>query len=168
MPNLGTFVAGAYSSAYNSVACGITRLGYEIEITLKQETLNETDKYGLSTIDAVLRGGDCTLMAEFREYRAGSISAMTRPFTGTLGGLLTAASPIGRWATDVAVPLVLTSTPATTAVASPATLTASYALLAEGYPTKILMDSRLRNVPIKFQLYPWEYPSGTVSWFLTT
>lgn len=167
IPSLGTFISGAFTGTYNAVATGMTRQGHEIEFTLKQETINESDLYGLTTIDAVLRGGDCFYQAEFREYKAGSLACFTTPFTGAVGGVFSAAEPIGRLATGEALALVLTSVAATPAVATPATLTASQALLAEGYPVKLLYDSRLRPVPIRMQLYP-SVSTGTGTWFTQT
>ena len=167
MAALGVFVAGAYTGTYNGVATGMTRQGHELEFTLKQETINESDLYGLTTIDAVLRGGDCFYQAEFREYKAGSLACFTTPFTGSVGSIFSAAKPIGRLASSEALALVLTSVANTPAAATPATLTASQALLAEGYPVKLLYDSRLRPVPIRMQLYP-TVSGGTGSWFSST
>lgn len=128
--------------------------------------IDETDLYGMSTIDAVVRGGDAFYQANFREYKAGSLTQFTTPFGGTLGLLVNAANPIGVLASGLAKALVLTSTTGTPAAAAPATLTASKALLAENYPVKLLFDSRLREVPIRMRLYP--YVSTDTIWFSTT
>lgn len=163
---LGTFIAGRMSAVYNAVDVGITRQGHEIEIQLKAELIDETDLYGLSVIDAILRGGDAFYNAVFREYKAGSISCLTTPFTGTLGVLTSAAAPLGTLASDKALALVLTATTGTPAAAAPATLTASKALLAENYPVKIISDSRLKELPIRMRLFP--YVSTNTIWFSTT
>lgn len=145
----------------------MTRQGVEIEIVCKNETINESDLYGLTTIDSVLRGQDAFIQAEFREYRAGSISCFTTPGTGTLGQLFSAAAPIARLASSVAGAYVATAVANTPAATTPATLTAPLALLAEGYPVKILLDSRLRPVPIRMQLYP-SVSGGVGAFFSTT
>lgn len=134
---------------------------------LKQQTINESDLFGLSTIDAVLRGGDCFYQAEFKEYRAGSLSCFTKPFTGTIGQLYSAANPIGRLATAAGAALVLTAVANTPAAATPASLTAAVALLAENYDVRLLFDSQLRPVPIRMQLFPQD-SAGTGTWFSTT
>lgn len=164
---LATFIAGRFSATYNAVDVGITRQGHEIEITLKQETINESDLYGLTTVDAVVRGGDAFYQAEFREYKSGSISCFTQPFTAAAGGIFSTAKPIGGLASGLAQALVMTATANTPAAATPATLTASLALLAEGYPVKLLFDSRLRPVPIRMQLYP-SVSTGTGTWYTQT
>lgn len=164
---LGTFIAGRYSATYNAVNVGITRQGYTLEITPKEEMINETDAYGLSTIDWIIRGGDCFLQYVSREYMAGSLAPLVRNFTGTLGGMQAAASPVGRLASNVAQSMVLTAAAGTPAAAAPATLTALLSLLAPGYNTQILFDSRLREVPVRLQLLPNDV-TGTLSWFTTT
>lgn len=164
---LGTLISGRYSAAYDAVDAGMTRQGHEIEVSLKQEMVDESDLYGLSVIDAVLRGGDCFYQANFREYKAGSLGIFTAPFGGTLGLLANAANPLGVLASNLAKALVLTSTTGTPAAAAPATLTASKALLAENYPVKLLFDSRLREVPVRMRLYPYTNSTDTI-WFSTT
>ncbi len=159
---LATLIAGRMSATYNSVDVGITRQGHEIEIQLKAEMIDESDLYGLSTIDALLRGGDAFYSATFREYKAGSISVLTRPFGGTLGLLTNAANPMGVLASDKAQALVLTATANTPAASSPASLTASKALLAENYPVKIVHDSRLKELPVRMRLYPYASSSDTI------
>ena len=111
---LDTLIAGAYTTTYNAVSVGITRQGFELQQTLKQEVIAETDAHGEATIDYVYRGGDVHLQFICRAYKAGS----TTPFWpwGALGTMSTAAAPIGRLASDVALITVLTSTAATPAV----------------------------------------------------
>jgi len=163
---LGTFIAGRMSAAYNSVDVGMTRQGHEIEVQLKADLIDETDLYGLTMVDAVMRGGDAFYNAVFREYKAGPISILTRPFGGTLGLLTNAANPIGTLLSDKAQALVLTATAGTPAALTPATLTASKAILAENYPVKIVHDSRLKELPIRMRLFP--YVSGSDTIFFST
>ena len=165
---LGTVIAGRYSSTLTAVDLGITRQGYELEVVQKQELIDETDQYGLSTIDWVLRGADCFMQFTSREYKAGPIAAMWGPWAaGVIGKLTTTATPVGRLASGVAAALVLTSTASTPAAAAPATLTATQALLAPNYNPKILFDSRLRDVPIRFSLLPYTSSSDLI-FFSTT
>ncbi|HYH63263.1 MAG TPA: hypothetical protein VD866_01050, partial [Urbifossiella sp.] len=149
---LATLIAGRMSGVYNSVDVGITRQGHEVEIQLKAEVIDESDLFGLSMIDAIHRGGDAFYNAVFREYKAGSISILTRPFGGTLGLLTNAANPMGVLLSDKAQALVLTATASTPAALTPATLTASKSILAENYPVKIVHDSRLKELPIRMRL----------------
>lgn len=162
---LDTLVAGAYTGTYNAVATGLTQKGYEFEQTFKTELIDETDIWGLTTIDAVYRGGDAFLQYESRTYKAGS----TTPFApwGAIGTISTTAAPIGRLASAVASATVLTAVANTPAAAAPATLTAALSLLAENFQGKLLFDSRLRNVPIRLRLYP-SLNTGTLTWIALT
>jgi hypothetical protein len=164
---LATLIAGRYSAVYNSVDVGITRQGHEIEVALKAEVIDESDLYGLSMIDLIHRGGNAFYQANFREYKAGSISVLTAPFAGTLGILVNAANPVGAVGSDKAQALVLTAATGTPAATSPATLTASKAILAEDYPVKLLFDSRLREIPVRMRLIPYASSQNTI-WFSTT
>lgn len=156
---LGTLVAGRYSCTWNSVDTGYTRSGFELAFEFKHEVIEETDLYGMTTIDTVVRGCDATLTATLKEYKAGSTALLWALGGGTLGKVFTAAVPCGVFASDKALALVLTSTANTPAAAAPATLTASKAWIAPRYNPRIILDSRLREVPIQMQLFP--YASST-------
>jgi hypothetical protein len=81
--------------------------------------------------------------------------------------MVVATNPIGIRASDVASAVVLTSTPNTPAATAPATLTATYAILAPGQQSTLLFNSKLRRVPIFLQLLP--YTSGSnVVWYSST
>lgn len=156
---LGTLIAGRYSCTWNAVDTGYTRQGFELEFLYKHEILDESDLYGQSTVEAVIRGCDGFLSASLREYKAGSTAILWPIGGGSLGKVFTAAKPCGILATDQALSLVLTATANTPAAAAPATLTASKAWIAPNYNPRILLDSRLREVPIRMQLFP--YASST-------
>lgn len=162
---LDTLVAGAYTTTYNAVSVGVTRQGFELSQMVKQELIDETDAYGLSTIDWVYRGGDVFLQWTGRSYKAGSYA----PFWpwGALGVMATTAAPIGRLASAVAQATVMTAVANTPAAAAPATLTGSLSLLAPNYEGKLLYDSRLRDVPVRLQLLP-SLNAGTLTWFSQT
>jgi hypothetical protein len=167
MAALGTFVAGAYTVSYNAVAAGISRAGWELEITIKQEMIEETDLYGLTLIDTIYRGANFAIQTELMEYKAGSITCFTNPATGTIGQILSAASPIARLGSGNAKALVLTAVASTPAAAAPATLTASLANLAPDYPVKLLFNSTLRKIPLRMIMLPSD-STGTLSAFTTT
>jgi hypothetical protein len=158
-------VAGHYTGTYNAVGVGYTTNGFELEQTVKQEVINDTDAYGESTIDWIYRGGDCYLMWASKVYKAGSIA----PFWpwGALGVMLTSAAPMGRLASAVATAMVLSAVANTPAASTPASLTASKSLLAPNQSGKLLYTSKLREVPVRLQILPTE-ASGTVTWFTMT
>lgn len=158
------FIAGRYSSTFNSVDTGITRNGYRLRQRLRAELIDETDAYGNSLIDFVWRGGAVSIQFNSKAYKAGSVT----PFYswGSLGVLSSTAAPISRLASDVGLALVLTATASTPAAAAPATLTASKAITGPDFQGELLYDSRIREVPIELQLIP--YVSTNVIWFSMT
>ena len=123
MSALGTFIAGKYDGTYNAVAIGMTEQGFDLAMSLKQEAIDESDAYGNTLLDYIYRGGDCKIVCDSKEYKAGSVA----PFWpwGALGVHSTAAAPLGRLASSVAAALVLTSAANTPAAAAPASLTAT-------------------------------------------
>lgn len=164
---LGAFVAGRYAASFSAVDIGMTRQGFELEFAFKQELIDESDLYGLTTLDAVRRGCDVFLSATLKEWNAGSRSVLWPIGGGAMGKIFTSAVPNGSFDTDLAKPLVLTSTAGTAAALSPATLTAAKAWIAPNYNPRILFDSRLREVPIRLIFYPYASSSDTIA-FSTT
>ncbi len=175
---LETMVAGRYAATYATVDTGITREGYELTLDSEMEDIGETDAWGQSVIDGVWRGGNCFLQFVSIAYKAGSLAAFW-PYGGAANaagaiGILVDDTvsapnklPIGTLASSVAKALVLTAAAGTPAAAAPATLTATYALLAKNNNGRILFNSKLRDVPVRLRLYPYTVSSVT-KFFATT
>lgn len=161
---LDTFIAGAYSASYAAADVGVSRTGYDLQHTPKAEMVDETDAYGLSTVDWIYRGGDAFVNFTSRAYKAGSIAAFW-PY-GALGVISTSAAPIARLASAIAGAFVLSATANTPAATSPASLTANLALLAPNFDARLLYDSRLRDVPCRLQLLP--FSSSGIKWYTLT
>lgn len=159
---LGSFIAGAYTGTLNSVALGICDEGYELQVEMHQETINQTDIFGDTMIDWVYRGMDFFLQAEFMEYKAGPVAA-SFPY-----GALGVQGVIGRLASDIATSLVLTATTGTPAAATPATLTASKAILAPNWSSRASFHSRLRRLPVRFSLLAFDSGGGVMKNLTTT
>jgi|SRR5947209_6447683 len=157
---LDTFIAGRYSGTYNAVDVGITEQGYELQQDAQEETIGETDAYGLSVIDWIYRGGNVFLQFDSMAYKAGSITPFW-PY-GALGVM----GVIGRLASDLALPMVLTSTTGTPAASAPATLTATKSLLASNNPARLLYNSKLRHVPCRLRVLPADVGAGVIKWFV--
>ncbi len=157
-----TFIAGKYGGTFNSVGVGITEQGFEIQQDSKAEMIEESDTYGQSLIDWIFRGGQVSIQFDSLAYRAGSIAAFW-PY-GTLG----LAGVIGRLASNIALATVLTSTTGTPAVASPATLTATFSLLAPNNPARLLFSSKLRKVPVRLACLLYDTGGAAYGWFTTT
>jgi hypothetical protein len=173
---LDTFLAGRYSATYNTADVGITGEGQKLNFETKLELIQESDAYGQTIIDGVFRGGDVTADFESLAYKAGSLAAFwpygnTLAGNGVLGVLVNPGAsnvPIGVLASALAKAFVMTSVAGTPAAATPATLTASLALLREGFPAALLFNSKLRRVPISLRFYPADAGGGVIKHFVTT
>lgn len=165
MANLGTLIDGRYAATYDAVDIGFTEQGFDLIQSLREEVIDESDQYGGSMIDYFYRGGNCQIRCDSKEYKPGSVAPYW-PF-GSMGQMVTTLNPIGIRASDVASALVLTSTPNTPAAAAPATLTATYAVLAPGQQSTLLFNSKLRRVPIFLQLLPYT-ASSNIIWYSST
>jgi hypothetical protein len=158
---LDTFIAGRYSSTYNSVDTGISETGYEIQFESKAREIAESDAYGESIIDIIYRGGNHYCQFTSLAYKAGS----TSPFWpwGSLGVM----GVIGRIGSNVASAHVLTAVAGTPAAAAPASVTAAGAILAPNSPARLLFNSVLRTVPVRLLYLPTDVGSGVIKWFVT-
>jgi len=156
-------IAGRYSGTWNSLALGILDdSGWRLTQTVNEQLINRTDQYAQTLIDTVYQGQDWAVDFVMQEYGAAGLSTVISPF-GTLGQL----GVIAQLGTGVAQSLVLTATAATPAAATPATLTATGAKLAQGSGTSFNLTSALRVVPVKLQLLPLTV-SAAVKHFATT
>jgi len=92
------------------------------------------------------------------------------PWGVTVYTMHTTAAPAGRLASDIAKALVLTAVANTPAAAGgPATLTGAKAIIAPGFNTKQLFESRLRKIPVKMQFLPYVAADATsIIWALQT
>lgn len=172
---LGAFIAGRYSTTWDppgvvaAADLGLMRQGYELSWNTAVEAINQTDAYGDMFIDGVYRGiSSCALQSEALEYKASTLSAIT-PWSTLAPTGASALTPgvIARLMSDVAGVVIATATAATPAASSPATLTATYTILQEGFDIRLLLDSKLRYVPIRFRILPYD-DSGTITFFTTT
>jgi|GEM_PF-2731717 len=168
---LATFISGAYTGVYNAVAIGPTDGGYEINHEVKQENIDKSDVYGDTLLDYVYRGGNvtCDFQAKTVGTAAGNFSnmAILWPFAANAYTASAAATPIGRLASDIAKTFVLTATANTPAATTPATLTSTAAIIAPGYNTKLLFDSKLRQLPLRLQFLP-VVSGATIIWMTQT
>lgn len=162
--DLETIICGQFTVTYNSVALGIFEgdAGSPgIERINHGAPIANTDAYGKTMLDYIYQGVDYVFSGVCMEYKAGPIAAWY-PWSATAGALGT----IGRLAYAVSLALVLTAVSGTPAAATPATLTASRAIIPPTDTSKIMFGPMVRTVPLRLQLLP--YTSGSVIFYSQT
>ncbi len=141
---------------------GITDEGYALQWSAKAQVIEKSDVYGEMMLDGVYRGSNWFFQTEFLEYKSGPVAAAF-PYGG-----FGVQGVIGRLMSDIAAAMVLTSTAGTPAVATPASLTATKAILAPGSDPSAQFNSRLRTMPVRLVLLPVDIGSGVIKNFTTT
>lgn len=152
------FVAGAYTATYEGNDLGITEDGFDIEINYMGEEITG-DNLGDTTQDVVFRGGTCFVSCVLEEWDDYLLSLFDNASPGVFGhvgrvGVLGKHTPNFNGGT-----LILTSTADTASEDSPEFFTGPYAVLAPGFTTRINFNSKLRKIPIRFELLA--HPDGT-------
>lgn len=177
---LGTFVAGRYSASYDPTGAttaadlGLAEKGYELQVTYKKELITDTDAYAQTPVDAIYQGSEVFLQSTFKEWKAGILNAIF-PYQSIADGVFLPFGPtgaqsfhlgvIGRLDTNIDGILILTSTTATPAALSPATLTATHSMFAENFDIRAMFGPTLRKPPARWRIYP--YIPATVPVFFT-
>jgi hypothetical protein len=159
-----TFAVGPHSATWNATALGLTKDGYRISHDLKHAEISESDLYGDSMLDTIWRGANVACNFTLLAFSKGTTPFSA--FSGALYTLWTTAKPIGTLGSDVAQAFVMTATANTPAAAAPATITAAKAIVAPNFSTEHLYDSRLRDLPMRFQFLP--YLSTNIIFAVTT
>lgn len=164
----GPIVSGAYTATWNSVAVGFTIEGYQLAVRFLKQMIDRTDIYGMTMIDGIHQGANCSARYESRVYDAGN-TGPAFPYGG-VGIVASTTKPIGYNDRAHAQAFVMTSTANTPAAAAPATLTAAKTLMAENFPIELLFDSQARKIPVQLNLLPVESgtAAGTLIHFVTT
>lgn len=143
-----TYAPGNYGSGGGSAAdIGHTREGFTERREVHKQPI-KTDQGGESEVDAVHMGQDILVTLDWVEY-------------GKIRAALEAAEPagkafdcVGKLASKLAGPLVLTPRPGTTAAAlANHTGARTYHLAVIEGSTEILFSSRLRQGPLTFRCY---------------
>ena len=172
---LGTFVAGAYTGSYTKTgdtlrSLGLTEKGFMLRWTYVTDDVDNTDSYGQGTlIEQFYQGVNVWIGGIFKEYTQGTLYAvgayqtLIAP-TGVASFLL---GTIGRAATNVGGPVVLTAVSGTPAASSPATLTAAMAIPDKGQQTEMLFGPTHRTIPFLFRIIPTTI-SSNATYFTTT
>lgn len=156
---LASAVAGPYTCSHNAASPGLTRDGFRLNVE-RFKTPVQSDYYGESVIDSVIRGGNVSLTWEGIEYAAAVAVLTNHQFAAhVLAGKLDVGSTLVETTT-------LTAVAGTTAASTPASLSSTHSVPMEGQ-NELLFAAQLRTVPITLRFYPYD-SSGTVIWFATT
>lgn len=163
------FIAGGYTVTYGGAALGQIADGITIEHFVNKQLITG-DNYALTPQDAVYQGEECFMEFTLMEYNAAAARSAFWPYAASYGlhGI------VGRLdvGSSLVAALVMTAVAGTPAASTPATVTASRAVLAEGFPVRILFQPALREVPLRMRLYLSDpagaAPDGTEAFFALT
>lgn len=149
-----TLIAGPYTVTYNSQVLGIIEDAWSLEITPSVDSI-QGDNLGDSVQDGVYRGGNCFLDFVLQEFDAAAARLAFWPYNSIFGDV----GQVGTLQSSFAKTLVLTAVAGTTAFTEgPKTITSTdNCVLAANFPIRMLFGSRLRSVPIRFQLLPYDH-----------
>ena len=172
------------------VDIGITENGFDLEINYFMEEITG-DNLGATVQDVIYRGGNCFLSCVLEEWdrpyiraegedpRTDGSTRLLSMFSGKMGtdpvlndyGTLGEVGIVGRLGSQIpnvqgTTQLRLTSTTDTAAEGNPAHFYADRAIIAPGFSARINFNSRLRKIPIRFQLLP-SGSAGSERWFHT-
>lgn len=164
---LQQYISGAYFASYKGLSTGDTESGFTITQDVRQENIERSDRYGDSMLDYVWRGGNVSCTYTALQARVASTVSAFWPFSSNRWQLSGSANPIGRLASDMAGPFIMTSTAFTPAAAQPASITAGVAIIAPNFSFEDLYDSRLRKIQIRLQYLPYSL-AGAVVWAVAT
>lgn len=157
-----TKIAGAFVVRLGGVHVGQIADGIVTEHFVNKQLITG-DNEGLTPQDAVYQGHECFAEFTLLEYnQAGALDAFW-PYNPTLAGWGDQGA-VGRLDVEsgLAQVLLLNHVPVgtesggvgTTAATQPTTFTADRAILAEGFPVRMLYGVGLRAIPIRMRLYP--------------
>jgi hypothetical protein len=149
---MSSFVAGGYTVTYNNLALGQAAQGYRLSHQFFKRLITG-DSMAEAPQDAVYRGAEMFLAANLIEYLAAGIATAIWPY----GAYLT-QGVVGRLddQSTLIKQIVMTAVATTPAAAAlgPASLTLPKCILAEGFPVELLMAPDLKEVPVRWRIYP--------------
>lgn len=156
--------AGQYTVSYNGTSVGIFEgeQGYPSILFIPQsKPIDRTDAYARMKVDSLRLGEDYQFEGVLMEYAKGIAALFPYGVFGRQGvrGTL-------KW--SLAAALVFTAIAGTSASATPATITASKAILADGFQSKLVYGPDIRVVPVKMDLLPYDGGGGVIQNFSQT
>lgn len=162
---LGSFVAGRATGSYDppgapaAADIGLTEEGYTVSAQHALELVERSDGHGAQAIEGIWQGlTNVQISGRFLEWK-NAVLSLLYPYGAVVtatGASYLGPGVIGRLATAVAGALVLSAVAGTPAAATPASLTALFASVAENFPVEWALDSRLRRTNFRLRVWPYD------------
>ena len=158
-------ISGPYVGAWNAKPFGtLNDDGYELRCTVAGQSIDHTDAYGMTLVEAIHRGQNWHCLLRGLEWKTGLTDSLQMfGQQGAAGSLTPTLLNIGaRWSTFCQA-LVLTAilaNPPTT----PQSLTATQAGLAPGQTSSFHLTSKMRELPLDFVFLPYSVVISSVTY----
>lgn len=145
-----SFIAGAFTATWNSLALGQMEDGYFLtDPAVGEAEMIRGDNAGpAADQDGVLLGGNCYLSCILLESNAAALATLF--YSGGTSGLIRLS---GTLISAIWQPLILTRVSSGLS-ATPATRTFARAHLAPGQNVTYIISPKLRRIPLRFQIFP--------------
>ncbi len=145
------FIAGGYTSTYDSNPLGQMENGLEIEPTTLKELIRG-DKHAEAVQDAINQGMDLTIAMVFIEWDTAEASGIFEPY----GESLLAFGQVGRIDKQqgLTAAFLATAVSGPPAENSPASWSFPDTILHENFPVRVLCSPKLRKTPMRLRTYP--------------
>jgi hypothetical protein len=173
---LGSFVAGRYSGSWTPPGgqagdIGIQEKGYNLSIVTAKELITDTDQFAKIVVDAVYQGMNLFIQCKSKEWKS-SVLRAALPYGQWLatGANIFGPGVIARLDSNIAGTLVFSSTAGTPAALAPASITATFSLIAEDWNTEFMLAPEHRQIPMRFRIYPYDLgdQNHTIAFLTTT
>ena len=157
----GQYIAGNYTVTYDGDAVGQTLRGVYLSHEFNKRMI-VVDEEGDAPVDAIYRGRNQFIEFEIVEANRAVLNKILEPyvsgntpFGAAVIGQFDVGSEAGGTCPGAAKQIVMTAAAGTCAAAAgPTTMTFPLCIIAEGFPMRINFNTDLRQVPLRFRVYP--------------
>lgn len=147
---MANFIAGQYTATLAGASLGQTAEGYRISHSFFKRLILG-DSYAQTPQDEVYQGEEVFCQMRLIQYDAAGVQGAMNPFASYLS-----VGRVGRVSVQQGLvsALVLTAVSGPPAQNTPASVTLTNAIIAEGYPVELLFAPDLREVPLRMRCFP--------------
>lgn len=167
VPALILPISGPYLGDWNGEPFGILNDdGFELQVTIQGQEVNETDQYGMTLVEGIYRGQNWRVRLRGLEWDNEGLLDSLQMF-GQTGGSGTFTPELlknalgNRWSAfceTMLLTAILGNPPSI-----PQTLTALNAGIAPNSQSAFMMTSKVRELPLEFVLLPYSTTVGSNS-----